>query len=165
MLQEEIFKAIPTTIFFKKMISNTIGGGVGFDIPYPYFLFALGVPLINDESEALFFSLLEQRTDDEIASYYYAIYAEMHISNQEYQTHYEITKQYSTRLASQMQRAYSYWFLTNTRFFDTLPEDLDACEPSESKTREAIEAIVKETGYENFKIHVIDCIPKEEQEE
>jgi hypothetical protein len=102
MLLEEIPKVIPQEVAGKKVISRLIGGGGGFYIDM-LFVFVLGGP---DRNEPLFIKLLEERTDDEIASYYYYIYVDSHILITEYQEDYEHTKALSPRVAAQMQRAY-----------------------------------------------------------
>lgn len=112
MVHNELPKIIPPEILGRKVISVRIGGGGGFaDRIFEFYLCC-------DIDEALFIKLLEERTDDEIASYYYAVYVGSYVLSTEYQQenydilsieyqeNYECTKLLSPRLAAQMKRAY-----------------------------------------------------------
>lgn len=98
---EEVEKVVPAEIYYRKMISVCIGG---FSDEEEYFY-----KLASLEDDMLFVKILEERTDDEIASYFYFGYDGPHPDN--FQKHYDYRYQkisaISARVAELMKKAYT----------------------------------------------------------
>lgn len=98
----EASKVIPLEVYYRKMISVAIGG---FSDGADGYYYGLG-PI--DDNDPLFISLLEERTDDEIASYFYFIYDGPHPKNyqSDYNSRYKRINKISSRIAGLMKKAY-----------------------------------------------------------
>jgi hypothetical protein len=97
----EIKKIMPLEIYYRKMISVGIGG---FSDGEDWYHHKLG----PTDDNPLYIKLLEERTDDELASIFYFKYDGPHPSNYQeyYEYKYQVISKLSPRVAELMKKAY-----------------------------------------------------------